>query len=322
MSTTKRGGNFVFSKKINQKRCNLCYGVSGWKFPKDIVGLHNVKMCDTCGLIRTESGLSRIEIDEFYKITFKNDPGAINAQSQLDELEQVNFLQSKEVLNGIALPLLSTYMDLKGKKCLEIRFRTGAWLEILLEMGASEVTGVDLFKANVDTVNSKNSTATVSQCSVFDLPGQAQGQFDLISGASIHVLSHVPDLRIFLARVYDLLATNGIIFFDEKDISMITEEAKTLPLCDPNPMAHYFHFTLDTVRNVVENCGFEIMFCEIYKRKSDLAHIAVVAQKSSSQRVADLSKVGSFMKREELKTRFEMIVSDHREKIVLMDRGQ
>lgn len=316
------GGDSVFSKKTNKNRCNLCFGVSGWKFPKDIVGLHKVVMCDSCGLIRTESGLSRSEINEFYESTFRNDPGAKNARDRLDELEQVEFLQSKEVLNEISFPLLSTYIDVKGKKCLEIRFRTGAWLEILFEMGASEVVGVDLFKTNVDLVNSKNSTATVSQCSVFDLPGQAQGQFDLISGASIHVLSHVPDLRVFLARVYDLLATDGIIFFDEKDVSMISEKAKTLPLCDPNPMAHYFHLTLETVRTVVESCGFKIMFCEIYKRKSDLAHIAVVAQKSSSLSVADLSKVGSFMKREDLKTRFEMMVSDHRERIVLMDKGQ
>ena len=64
------------------------------------------------------------------------------------------------------------------------------------------------------------------------------------------------------------------------------------------------------------------MFCEIYKRKSDLAHIAVVAQKSSAQRVTDLSMTRSFMKRDELKTLFEMIVSEHRGRMVLMDRGQ
>lgn len=307
---------------MNLSSCNSCHGLSGWEFPEDIVGSHKVIMCDICGLIRTASGLSRIEIDEFYESTFRNDPGAINAQSQLDDLEQVDFLHSKESLKKFTLPLLSKYIDLRGKKCLEIRFRTGAWLDLLFEMGASEVVGVDLFKANVVAANLMVPRASVSQSSVFDLPGQTHGHFDLISAASIHVLSHVPDIRGFLSRIYDLLATNGIIFFDEKDISMITEEAKTLPLCEPNLKAHYYHLTLECVRNVIENCGFEILFCEIYKRKSDLAHIAVIAKKSSAQRVDDLSKVRSYTNRDVLKTRFEMIVSDHREKTILMNIGK
>ena len=303
------------------KRCNICHGTSGWGFPEDITGSHTVTMCDNCGLIRTDSGLLPVAIDEFYEKGFKSDPGAANSPSDLSDLEQVDFLDSKQVLKTMVMPLLSPYIDIRGKRCLEIRFRTGAWLELLSDMGASYTAGVDIFKNNVDSVQLRVPGAVLTQCSVYDLPGLAEGKFDLISGASIHVLSHIPDIRLFISRICDLLADDGIIFFDEKDISMITTGAKTLPLCHPNPIAHYFHFTLETVRSALENCGLEIMFCEIYQRESDLAHIAIVGKKAKNTKIRNGKKFVSNKNRDDLKSQFEFIVRDHQKRMHSVDRA-
>ena len=79
---------------------------------------------------------------------------------------------------------------------------------------------------------------------------------------------------------------------------------------------------LEYINSKMNDTNYNDLFCEIYKRKSDLAHIAVIAKKSSAQRVDNLSKVRSYTNRDVLKTRFEMIVSDHREKTILMNIGK
>jgi SAM-dependent methyltransferase len=231
-------------------------------------------MCRDCGLVATCQGLSEESINEFYESEFVGDPGA-NSPSVHIEQNEINAALCE--INRHTIPIIEKWIDPKGKDWLEIRFRTGAFLKYLSDKGANAF-GADLFQTNVDRASSFIEPSHLFRTSVHSLCEEISRKFDVISGVSIHVLSHLPDPSRALTTFKKLLKPNGLLIFEEKDITKITKNARTLPLVHPNPVAHYHHFTFKTCQNLLVQNGYQILFAEFIDRSSDLQHFLIIAR--------------------------------------------
>jgi 2-polyprenyl-3-methyl-5-hydroxy-6-metoxy-1,4-benzoquinol methylase len=282
--------------------CNGCGSSEHREFPTWITEPMKVVSCCQCGLIATFPGLDKSSIDEFYLESFDGDPGSANADHE--RLEQTEITKARLELNQHTIPIIERWVLPKGKDWLEVRFRTGAFLEYLVENGANAF-GADLFDSNIQRARALLADQKLIKTTVHGLLNEFERPMDVISGVSIHVLSHLPNPTESLQTIRSILKDDGLIIIEEKDVTKISTEAKTLPLSHPNPIAHYHHFTLTTCRNLIEQSGFEILYAEYISRISDLHHFLIIARKSDAIRARiKLSK-------DQIESDFDTLINSH-----------
>jgi SAM-dependent methyltransferase len=249
-----------------------------------MTGNPTVAVCKECGLLYTSPRYSEKEIAAYYASEFASDPGASGfIEGGASGLEQVEFAQSVEDMRASMLPLVEKHVNPRGKKWLELRFRTGAAIRMLDELGA-ETWGLDIFEANVRSARARFGRETFISASVFDLFSQVNETFDVISALTIHVLAHAPSPTRLLADIYDHLKEDGLLLLEEKDVQEIPPASRIFPLAHPNPIAHYHHMTLGSGRAFVEKAGFEIVFADYIPRTSALRHFLIVARRPRGER--------------------------------------
>ena len=262
----------------------------------------SVVMCKTCGLVATFPNLSRLEIEEFYLSSFAGDPGAPKLSSA--SIDQATVATARLELDTHTIPIIEEWVNPKGKDWLEIRFRTGAFLQYLKDKGANPF-GADLFDTNLQQAAKIITPNRLFKTSVHNLIEEFDTKLDVISGVSVHVLSHLPNPSRAFSTIRELLKDDGLIIFEEKDITKIPFSAQTLPLSHPNPIAHYHHFTLKTCQTLIARSGFQIVFAEYIERVSDLRHFLIIAKKSD--KIKKIEPVSCA----EIDTEFSKIVSLH-----------
>jgi 2-polyprenyl-3-methyl-5-hydroxy-6-metoxy-1,4-benzoquinol methylase len=263
----------------------------------------SVVMCKTCGLVATFPNLSRCEINEFYFSSFAGDPGA--PKLSLAPVDQTMITTARLELDIHTIPIIEKWVDPQGKDWLEIRFRTGAFLQYLRDKGANPF-GADLFDANLQQAAKIVTPDSLFKTSVHNLLEEFDTKLDVVSGVSIHVLSHLPNPSRAISTIRDLLKDDGLIIFEEKDITKIPLSAQTLPLSHPNPVAHYHHFTLKTCKALIAQGGFQILFAEYIERVSDLHHFLIIAKKSNQFQTLDP------VSKDEIDAEFSEIVNLHK----------
>jgi SAM-dependent methyltransferase len=271
-------------------RCNCCKSNRCRLFPESITKPMSVVMCRDCGLVATYPGLNEDSINKYYKSEFDGDPGA---KSPSVHVEQNALKSALAEINRHTIPIIEKWIDPKGKDWLEIRFRTGAFLKYLSDKGAN-VFGADLFQKNIDRASSFVDPSHLFSTTVHTLCEEIEHEFDVISGVSIHVLSHLPDPTRALATFKKMLKPNGLLIFEEKDITKIPNYAKTLPLVHPNPVAHYHHFTFETCQNLLIQNGYQILLAEFIDRSSDLRHFLIIAKEGEAKALRQLSSNDDF----------------------------
>lgn len=233
-----------------------------------------VVMCLNCGLVATFPGPTENEITEFYLNGFDGDPGS-GSQSFDEDWNDMSSDLNELIRHTI--PIIEKWVDPKGKDWLEIRFRNGAFLKYLKTKGAN-VFGADIFQRNIDRAASFIDRSHLFKTAVHTVCEEIELKLDVISGVSIHVLSHLPDPSKALSTFANMLKPDGLLIFEEKDITEIPKTAKTLPLIFPNPVAHYHHFTLDTCQLLFRRNGYRVLSADFIDRTSDLKHFLIIAQ--------------------------------------------
>jgi hypothetical protein len=84
-----------------------------------------------------------------------------------------------------------------------------------------------------------------------------------------------------LTRVWQLLKPGGFLLLDEKHVLRPTR-FKVPSLLDTGH-AHVFHFVPQSLRAMLESCGYDVVCCDLDpRRKSSFRHLNVVARKPSS----------------------------------------
>ena len=264
----------------------------------------SVVMCRDCGLVATYPGLNKDSINEYYETEFDGDPGANSPSIHIEQSEVESALND---LKRHTIPIIEKWIEPKDKDWLEIRFRTGAFLNYLSDKGAN-VFGADLFQKNIDRASSFVDPSHLFSTTVHTICEEINHKFDVISGVSIHVLSHLPNPSRALATFRNMLKPDGMLIFEEKDITKIPNDAKTLPLVHPNPVAHYHHFTFETCKNLLVQNGYQILFAEFIERSSDLGHFLTIARAGQTRVLQQSISSADF------ENRFNEIVNLHNAK--------
>ncbi len=243
---------------------------------------HPILICQNCRLMYAFPQLSPEELDSFYDDTFANDPGC-QLRAGSDFPQDKDRTKEEVLAENWGLPIITRFINPRGKKILDLRCRTGALTSLLQKAGA-EVIGVEPFQGNANYARKIRKLSDIvdlpfSQFHQFPLP--QDNYFDIVNILPHHVLAHVLSPHRLLKQIYTALKPGGYVFLDEKDVLHPVRHKKPLAL-DSGP-AHQFHLTLETTAHYFTLTGFHLLDYKLDNhRSSDFRHIRIVAQKPNS----------------------------------------
>jgi len=145
---------------------------------------------------------------------------------------------------SIQVEMFSKYVD-KSKPLLDVGIREGAFLELLKEIGYTNLYGIDIYERSIDIAKGKNINCEIADVQELNL----NRKFDTIIMS--HVLEHCPDPVKVLNNIHSHLNEQGILF-----IEVPIEKGKPRPT---EKDAHYFNFnSFDDMKNLL-NDRWEIL---------------------------------------------------------------
>jgi SAM-dependent methyltransferase len=135
-------------------------------------------------------------------------------------------------------------------RVLDIGSGTGFYIDLWEEAGAREVVGIDIAEVAVQKLRSRYPNHTFLRRDITEsLPSKTEEKFGAAS--AMDVLFHIVDDRKYrraLSNVYDRLRPGGFLFFTGNFLHTETRRSQ-----------HIVHRSLDEIRQVVEETGFEIV---------------------------------------------------------------
>jgi len=217
--------------------CNLC----GHADTEPILSKHSIGVvrCRCCGLIFAESMQHHTDLikhysDEYFEPYLKTE--AIHQKKRFSR-------RITEIKAQLFPGLL-----------LDIGCGAGFFLKLAAEAGYS-VEGVEISPYAVDYARNKLGL------SVFlgDLQAAALSpeSFDIIT--LWHVLEHVRDPREFLAQVYALLKSKGLLALEVPNVGSSAARISGTEWELMSPKEHFYYFTPATLRRYLEEAGFSIV---------------------------------------------------------------
>lgn len=240
-----------------------------------------IVMCEHCGLFYASPSLATDLLDKFYDEEFEGDAGT-NRRLAGGDIEPRKVNIEERIARNWAMPMIENWIDLADKSVLDVRCRSGALAQAMSEAGAA-VTAIDPLEPNINYAKRRDAIQSVQFVSIEDferLSDFDDGQFDVITALSIHLLSHSPSPRRLLQRLHDLLKPGGHLFIDEKDV-FYPVRATGDTVFDSGP-AHFFHFTTATMRKYFQRVGFEVLECDIDPvRRKSTRHIRSVVRRAA-----------------------------------------
>ncbi|HKJ25823.1 MAG TPA: class I SAM-dependent methyltransferase [Myxococcota bacterium] len=259
--------------------CDLC-GAGRGRVVAEASPLNaRIVECAGCGLLYASPRMSDAEMDAFYEQGFAIDPGSrLRAGAGLPNQRKVD--KEKRQSTDWALAVIDRHVDVRGKRVLGLRCRTGGISEALAARGAT-VHCIEPFEANASYARQVRGLSHVhvlpfSQLHAFG--ETAPGPFDVVDVLAQHVLAHVASPSRLLSEIHAALVPGGLLFLDEKDV--LHPALHKTPSIFESGTAHQYHLTERTTAGYLRAAGFEILRCEIDPhRMSDFRHIVSVARK-------------------------------------------
>lgn len=232
--------------------CPLC-GTSGFQVlaGDDRYGMSvQTTGCHECGLVQTwprptEGAMQRFyreEYREYYQGTTA--PGAAYSR-KYRKVERLDYT-AKLIVDATPLE--------PGARILDVGCAEGTLFAALRDAGGDfEFVGVEPDEAFA--AYARKTTACTTHADLASLE-TVEGDFDLI--VVNHVLEHVGDPVLFLARLRRLLGQQGRLFLDVPDVEAYDSVTNL-------HIAHLFHFSTRTLQRALEQAGY---------RLSEIAHHA------------------------------------------------
>jgi SAM-dependent methyltransferase len=197
--------------------------------------------CDQCGFVYADVTSYQENYDRFYAQFSKY-------------ADQHTYMGGGGVADVKRLQQTAAYlvqkMPDKHKRILDIGCANGTLLGAFQQLGYTQLCGIDLFPACIQTVIRKYGIeAHPGSLSNFP-PGL--GQFDLIILS--HVLEHVKDIREALQYIHTILFTSGYVYIEVPDASRYADFVFS-PLQEFN-IEHINHFSQLGLKRLLTMCGF------------------------------------------------------------------
>lgn len=225
------------SETVNE--CPLCRGINSQLFDKRAFGSRMVEnqICLTCGFVYQSPRMTAAEAEAFY-------------ESEYRHLYQGSSDPNPKDLNIQALraeSLVSFLDDMSGevKRVLDIGCSAGLLLQAFKRVFTCQVAGIEPGLAYREYAQRNGQTVYRS---LVELESAGEASFDLVSMA--HVLEHLPDPLSYLITVREQL-------LDEKGWLLL--EVPNLYMHDSFEVAHLSAFSTNTLRQLVQKAGFEVV---------------------------------------------------------------
>jgi 2-polyprenyl-3-methyl-5-hydroxy-6-metoxy-1,4-benzoquinol methylase len=231
--------------------CILCNGILEKYSETSNLDLP-VNFCKNCNLyINGDSKEQVIEkVSNLYKGEYWNER---NSETSINS--EFTDVDSQGKRRNWVSQFLYTKEHITGKNLLEIG--VGAGQSILwFEEEGFDVRGIEPDGRNVFMINDKLKKGKVIESSVEIF--STDEVFDVIWMS--HVLEHLIEPTKFLKRIKNNLKNDGILFIE-------------VPNCEYEPMLqssiqknpHLFHFTKKALSKLVENIGYKILSCDVFR---------------------------------------------------------
>jgi SAM-dependent methyltransferase len=173
--------------------------------------------------------------------------------------------KSKEALISEWTPLLSQY-KLAGKKAIEIGACRGDFVSVLTQLGM-QTCGLEHSSASVAIARERGLDVREGY-----LPTTAlDNKFDLV--VCNNYLEHQPDIKIFVKKIHELLADEGVVYVSVPNLDYILNRSCLYEFVAD----HLVYFRDQPLRNLFESNGFAIL--KQYKKNND-NDLVLVAQKA------------------------------------------
>ncbi len=230
---------------------------------KDRYGLPlSVVICQNCGLIQTNPRMTSSAYEKFYNTAYRR--LYVGDAEPTENFFDTQKFQGKRIANFIQN---ETQQPLRGLRVLEVGCGAGGILHFLRDLGA-EVRGCDLGEEYLLYGVNKYGLP-LTRGGIRSLPDTET--YDLIIYS--HVFEHVLDLSSELREVSKRMSADGMLYIEVPGVKNIMNAYRSdfLRLLQN---AHVFHFSLKSLRNVVESAGFELVsgsefVRSLWKRSSD-----------------------------------------------------
>jgi nucleoside-diphosphate-sugar epimerase/2-polyprenyl-3-methyl-5-hydroxy-6-metoxy-1,4-benzoquinol methylase len=148
----------------------------------------------------------------------------------------------------------SKEFDLAGRKVLEVGCGKGEYLHLLNDQGM-KAEGLEYAQASVDECLASGMVAHQGYLDD-DMPALSGGPYDAF--VMLNFLEHMPDPRTVLKNLSANLTDGGIGLIEVPNFDMIIKEG----LFSEFISDHLFYFTRDTLLNLLNISGFEVLDCQ------------------------------------------------------------
>ena len=231
--------------------CILCNGILDEYSKKSNLGL-SINYCKNCNLYISGNTKQEVieKVSELYKGDYWNEH---NSEASINSEYTDTDSQGKR-RNWVS-QFLYTKQYITGKTLLEIG--VGAGQSILwFEEEGFDVSGIEPDGRNVSMINKVLKRGKVAKTSVEEF--SSDKVFDVIWMS--HVLEHLIEPVRFLKKIRNNLKKNGVFFIE-------------VPNCEYEPMLqssieknpHLYHFTKKALTKMVEEIGYKIVSCGIFR---------------------------------------------------------
>jgi len=190
----------------------------------EIVDLH-ISECEFCGAVQ----LFDVPLSEDYETVYRSISSSEKQRNKKKEVFK-NFIED---------------YDLKDKKIIEIGCGDGQFLEMFKEI-------------EVPAIGIENDYDNYQKCLDKGLTVECGSIVDLVAGYDafycIYFLEHMPHPVTFVDNLYSILKPNGVGLIEVPSYDYIEKNNIWLEFTKD----HRFYFREDTLRYLLEKCGFKI----------------------------------------------------------------
>lgn len=188
--------------------------------------------------------------------------------------------------------------NLFGKKIIEIGAGEGEYMQMMSKNDIS-VVGIEHLKQSCDRARIKGLTVYEGflEDEGYRIPEAPYDGFYVMN-----FLEHIPDLKSFLKAIYNNLKEDGVGLVEVPNGDMIISKGMFSELM----LDHLSYFTSDTLKNVLEINGFEVISCEVIWH--DYIISAIVKKRSNiesdifdKEMNESIKRMDSFIKKSENK---------------------
>ncbi len=238
-------------------KCIICHQILEVYTKKSYLDLP-VKYCAKCNLYINGETKDEIikKVSDLYKQDYWN---GLNSEISINS--EYTDRDSEGKRRNWKSQFAYTQPHMNGNTILEIGVGAGQSI-IWFEEEGFDVYGIEPDGRNVNMINKKLKRGTVIEASVEDF--SSEKVYDVVWMS--HVLEHLIEPIDFLKKIKNNLTKNSILFIEVPNC----EHQPTLKSSiEGNP--HLFHFTKESLSKMVENIGYQIISCDVFRpaRKSE-----------------------------------------------------